>query len=803
MSASEQWGKLKSLFAAASDLPAHERRSYVESLNLNSEQKDQLLGLLEADSTDHDQFELFRSRDLCSDQAARDLEGEQLEEYRVLHRIGSGGMGTVYLAERQQSGVTQRVALKVVQRGLLDSAALERFHRERLILARLDHPYICRLTDAGVTADGRPYFVMPFLDGARDIIDYSNHARIGPSERIAVFIRVCEAVHYAHQNLVVHSDLKPGNLLVLPNGHVQLVDFGVSRLLTPEQVGFTQQLGSNRPITPNYASPEQLQGEPPTTACDVYALGVLLFELLFGRKPYEIPVDRPFTRWPEYIGVPAHATLSSPVSIDLHTICTKAMQKDPGQRYSSAVALSDDLERWLSGAAVLARGPSIGYRLSRFVRRHRWPVAAGITGLVAVLAVAAVTTFSTITLSEQAERIALERDRAESTARFWADLFEQTDPANAQQASDSVDELLTLAIARLQTDEDLSVSSRVRLLNVISTSYWHRADPDSALAAAQAATDAAGKSRDHPDARAAAFRQLANIHGSRAELADARAAADQALAALAELPSPDPQLEAQVLDADALILDMEGETAKAAARLERVIALQRKLPARIIRSDHATALGNLAYMYYRLSRSSDNPDRHLARASELVARSIELLRAEYGETHPRVAFMYNASGVIHRERGSLQRALNSFESARDISGANLPIGHEALTRLRLNIGSVHKELGNYSQSAEAYQSALDHAELPDGHPDTRAAMIGAFQGLYLAGDWRSLAAVVSDTEAELAHFPGDDSVRSWWHLMSHMVDSGGNPDSDTIRILRAQAEQYDDQRLHDLLARIP
>jgi len=806
VSKKHDWDALKSVFNAALDLPLVEREHYLSSLDYPEDFVAQIRRLLDCSDSDTDLDRPIASGDTSPQRPSDVLEGACIGAYRVLQRIGSGGMGAVYLAEREQSGTQQRVALKVLHRGLNDVSAKERFQREKLILARLDHPSICRLLDTGVTDDDLPFFVMPYLEGATTVVDYCLRQAKSLAERVDLMIETCDAVHYAHQNLVVHSDLKPANILITPGGHVQLLDFGVARLLTPDHAGLTQQLGLQRPLTPDYASPEQFEGRSPTTSSDVYALGVVLFEVLLGQKPYQLDTAERLPHWKDQIGLPAASSLRGQLPSDLYTICSKAMRLEIEARYGSAMALAEDLQRWRSGYPVQARRPSAAYRLTRFLSRNKWPAALTGVTLLSLLVLTGLTTVNALEQARQAESIALERDRAEAAAQFWADLIEQTDPANAQTSSDSVDALLDTALDRLRGDLGLPPVARIRLLSVLSTSWWHRAQPDQALEAARIAAEAALAIEDQPLAQAVAFRQLANIHGSRAEVGAARRAVDQALSALERVEDPSPALAAQVFDADALILDVEGQTEAAARRLEQVVSLQRQLPIESVRIDHATALGNLAYMYFRLSTASAGDGPELERAAELVNQSIKLLREEFGGNHPRVAFMLNAAGVIHRQNEDLAASLDAFGQAENIANAHLPPGHDMLTRLRQNVGSVHHQLGQYRLAADAYRKAYELAELPEGHPDVVQPFIRLMHNLYLSGNLSEAGPILDDMTAHLEVLPEDHAAHLWWQVMTYLHGRSGQSmppvsDSDRLPGWIARARAIEDSDMLALLER--
>ena len=345
--------------------------------------------------------------------------GERIGPYRVLHELGAGGMGVVFLAERED--VEKRVALKLVREGGLASGdRVRRFLQERRVLARLEHPNIAQLLDAGVTEMRLPYFAMEYVAGT-PIDRYCDERRLSIPERLGLFRTVCEAVQYAHQNLVVHRDLKPSNILVTADGQVKLLDFGIAKLLAPNEQADAEDPGTGLlMLTPEFASPEQVRGEPVTTASDVYSLGVVLYQLLAGHRPYrfdsrtpsevervvcrELP-DRPsdmVTRTvtgakvpsthaavtPEWVGRARNTSperLRRRLSGDLDTIVLKALSKEPARRYLSAAQLSDDVRRHLVGLPVLARRDTAAYRTGKFLQRHKVGVTVAALLLMTLL----------------------------------------------------------------------------------------------------------------------------------------------------------------------------------------------------------------------------------------------------------------------------------------------------------------------------------------------------------------------------------------------------------------------------------
>lgn len=357
------------------------------------------------------------------------LIGETLGAYRITGRIGDGGMGTVYRAERGDEVYERQVAVKVLKRGMDTSQIVRRFHAERAILARLDHPNVARILDGGTTPSGLPYFVMELVEG-EPLDEYCNRHKYSTVERVKIFRKVCDAVEYAHQNLIVHRDLKPSNILVGANGEPKLLDFGIAKLLDDHAPQQTMTLV--RMMTPEYASPEQVRGEPITTASDAYSLGVILYELLTGHRPYklatrapaeaalvvcEVEPERPSsvvrrpgdTATAQELAEPREGRpdrLRRKLAGDLDNIILMALRKDPRRRYASAGALSEDLWRYLYGAPVKARGDSFRYRAEKFVQRNRVMVAAAALAALGLIG-------GTVAAVREARVARAERARAE------------------------------------------------------------------------------------------------------------------------------------------------------------------------------------------------------------------------------------------------------------------------------------------------------------------------------------------------------------------------------------------------------
>ena len=382
----DHWQRLETIFHAATAMPREDRPAFLRG-RCGDDQAlfDELARML-------DSFE--SERQILPAAAKSSRSGALLGDYRIETELGHGGMGTVYLAHRADGHFEQRVALKILGAHLRSQFFTERFRTERQILAQLNHPNITRLLDGGISAEGDPFLVMEYVDGA-PIHRYCDLRMLGIGERIGLFLQVCSAVEYAHRNLIVHRDLKPGNIFVTGDGVPKLFDFGTAKLLLLDERDSTTT--RFRMMTPRYASPEQLRGEPVTTLADVYSLGILLYELLTGAWPFGDP-DSPMAGLERVVRNLEPARPSSVISEeaarlrgesraklarlldgDLRRVLNKAIEIEPRRRYTSVEHFSEDLRRSLDGQPVLARPQTFFYRASRFAARNRWRLAAGLT----------------------------------------------------------------------------------------------------------------------------------------------------------------------------------------------------------------------------------------------------------------------------------------------------------------------------------------------------------------------------------------------------------------------------------------
>ena len=379
----EDWERAKDILDAALELPAAERSAYVAAATGgDAALAREVESLLAANEGDWELFDASRAGwapPFEPPEPARRRIGERIGAWEILEEIGHGGMGQVYLARRADDEFQKKVAIKLVRSGMASAEVLQRFRNERQISAALEHPGIARLIDGGTTERGEPYFVMEYVPGV-PLLEYCRSRRLSVPDRLRLFREICAAVQYAHQHLVVHRDLKPGNVLVSPEGVPTLLDFGIAKLVgvgdgAPAREDTATLL---RILTPEYASPEQIRGRTVTTASDVYSLGVVLYELLTDQKPYRIETGDP----EELLRVVCESdpdrpsTRAAGLGADLDAIVLRAMRKEPSSRYASAEHLSEDIRRHLEGQPVLARRGTLTYRAAKFARRHRVGLAA-------------------------------------------------------------------------------------------------------------------------------------------------------------------------------------------------------------------------------------------------------------------------------------------------------------------------------------------------------------------------------------------------------------------------------------------
>jgi serine/threonine-protein kinase len=629
----------------------------------------------------------FLDRGPLFERPAPALAGQVLGSYRLLSPIGRGGMGSVWLAERCDGRFRGEVAVKILNASLVGRDGEARFEREGSILARLRHPHIAHLIDAGVSAQGQPYLVLERVDGER-IDSYCDARGLGVPERIRLFLDVLSAVAHAHANLVVHRDLKPSNVLVDAAGRVKLLDFGIAKLLQddPDALPATVTREGDSPLTPAYAAPEQLTGGDVTTATDVYALGVLLYVLLAGRHPasedtlspaelVRAIVDTEATR-PSDAAVAGAATLeratrraTTPRRLrgalrgDLDNIVARALKKRPGERYASVEALAEDLRRHLANEPVSARRDSMRYRAGRFLRRHRWPaVAAGLL----VLSLAAGFGAS----AWQAARARKAAARAQAATEFLVGLFELSSGRRPQSETVTARELLDQGVKRLDAELADQPDLRGSLLGVMGRVHASLGlyGPASDLLERSEKLLRQQRPADDPE-RARVLSELANVRDTQGDYAGAVALARESLAIQRRVHGGDHADIPVTLDRLGVALSNASQDAEAEPILREALAMRRRLYGNAHR-EVVSSLSHLANVFY------DRGDYAAAEATHREALSIALSMS--GDSYPEVPWaMTNLASVLSR-RGRTAEAV--------------PLLREALVRWRARLGDHHPDL---------------------------------------------------------------------------------------------------------------
>jgi serine/threonine-protein kinase len=668
--------------------------------------------------------------------------------YRVLRELGHGGMGTVYLAARADDQYQKQVAIKVV-RGLDSDEVVRYFRRERQILAALDHPNIARLMDGGTTEDGLPYFVMERVEG-EPIDRYCDERKLSVQERLRLFQGVCAAVQYAHQNLVVHRDLKPSNILVDAHGVPKLLDFGLAKLLNPEIFGEAA-TGTALAMTPEYASPEQARGQRITTATDVYSLGVVLYELLTGHRPYgrqardslqllravcEEEPERPstavgrteqrtlpngavWTTTPDAVSRTREGTpekLRRRLRGELDNIVLMALRKEPQRRYRSVEALSEDIRRYLEGRPVTAHKATVWYRSSKFVRRNA--LGVGATATVFVLAVG----FGVVT-TVQSHKIARERDRANREAAteqrvsdFLVNLFQISDPTESRGNSVTARELLDKAVHDIEGKLQGEPAVKGTLLYTMGLVYEDLGLSTQALELTEKAL-AQFRSAAQPDepAIARALLQQAVVTFHLGQYEKAEPLYREALAILEKHFGPDNPEVARALDDFGLFYQEAAKYDQAEPLHRRALAIFEKTTGPRSR-DVANVLTNLANLFSLRGK--------YAEAETLQRRALDIQESVLGPDHPETISSLNNLATINFYLEKYDKVEELFRRVLALYEKTEGPDHPDVAIALNNLANVAQIRGDFQTAEASFQRAariFEKAGVPE-HPNALAAL---------------------------------------------------------------------------------
>ena len=664
-----------------------------------------------------------------------DYVGQMIGPYRVTRALGLGGMGEVVLAERADEQFRQQVAIKLVKRGLVSRQVRGRLKIERQILASLNHPNIAKLLDGGVTADGTPYIVMEYVEG--EPIDlYCDRHHLSTRERLRMMLTVCSAVHAAHRNLVVHRDLKPSNILVTADGVPKLLDFGIAKLLDTRESMHTvaETRADIRLMTPDHASPEQILGLPVTTSSDIYVLGVLLYELLTGYRPFNLAnkplssLERLICEQPPVapsaaiaaaraagkeaeIAAMADARSTSPTRWikelrgDLDNIVLMAMRKEPERRYASVEQFATDIDLCLRGMPVIARTDNWGYRTVKFVRRHTMAVGLS-SALVLLLAGFAVTTAiqsrriekERDAVAAQRARAEAERDRAESISSFLMGAFRVSDPSENRGNEIKAREILDRGAQRIDAELSGQPATQAAMLDTIGRVYfnmglWSESEPllERALAIR---VPLLGES--HPDV-AESLGSLGRLRMEQGKYDEAEKLFERALRVSEQQLGPDSTQVADVLHDQGLFYHVTGKLDEAERTLRRSLAIYRKASAPALVS--TPVMSDLTHV---LQARNDLPA-----AEELLRQALSADRRELGDDHPLyVLHLVRVAGVTQAQ-GRLDEAqdlfIRSIALLRQVYGDTHPETIDALIAL----GTLQQEKKDFDAAEKSFRTALE------------------------------------------------------------------------------------------------
>ncbi|MCP3962967.1 MAG: serine/threonine protein kinase [bacterium] len=693
----ERWGKAARIFEAALEQPPEQRQAFLDSeLAGDPTLGDEIESLLQADAEAAPRFlekpalgawiELWRSR------PARNW--ERIGPYRILRPIGQGGMGTVYLADRDDDEYHQQVAIKLAK----ESAArdlLRRFRGERQILANLEHPNIARLLDGGTTDDGLPYLVMEYVEGTA-IDDYCERRGLSTAERLELFQRVCAAVQCAHRNLVVHRDLKPDNILITAEGVPKLLDFGIAKLLQPDDVDSEVTRQGLRPLTPNYASPEQLRGEPITTATDIYSLGVLLYCLLTGCPPRLYESLAP----PEIERVLAREPAPTQLGRDLDGILLKALDEEPGRRYASVEQLSEDLRRHAAGLPILARPQTLGYRATKYLRRNRVAVAIAATVAALLLAFAIDKSRQATKLAREHDRVQLESTKARELSAFLVDLFQNTDPWRASGREVTVREILDRGSEEIRQRLDDEPELRGMLLDTMGYIYLRLALFEKARPLLEEGL--AERRRVLPEGHldvADSLDHLGALHLSTAAYDEAGRFFREALYIRRQALGPESLPVADSLHSLGNVLFMQGDYPETERLHRQALELRREI------------LGNDALEVAESRRLLAQPFTEIGdldAAEDLLEKALRATRRERGSEHLEVADVLVDLASLMRQKGDLDRAERLY---REVLAIRRPIfgQHPQVGQALNDLAALLLQRGELEEAEELYLELLAFA----------------------------------------------------------------------------------------------
>jgi eukaryotic-like serine/threonine-protein kinase len=747
---SSRWQKVQSLFHEAADLPESEQRSFLEAqCSDDSALVSEVLILLQEDSRGGSMLDrdiAHVAHQVFNDATSNAPPFKEFGPYRIIKTLGEGGMGVVYLAEREDLG--SQVAIKVLRDAWLSPARRARFAIEQRTLAQLNHPSIARLYDADTSPDGTPFFVMEYAEGV-PLTAFCKQHNCPIAERLRLFRDVCEAVLYAHQRAVIHRDLKPTNILVKNDGTVRLLDFGIAKQVENLGESVDQTMTGLRLMTPAYAAPEQIRGEQVGIQADVYSLGVVLYELLAGRLPFDLTnrtpaqaekiltedgAEKPSTAAGE-IATPAgenenSALASKAAWADLDVLCLTAMHRDVRQRYRSVEALIRDVDHYLKGEPLEAQPDSLRYTVSKFVRRN-WRTLSAAAAVLAMIV--GVVIFYTVRLTRARNAALAQAERTQRIQQFMLNLFQGGDPSAAPPDDLRVITLLDRGVQEARS-LDTEPAVQAELFETLGGIYQKLGKFDQADSLLQSAlhTRESVFGADSVET-AKSLLALGSLRDDQAQYEESERLIRQALDIdKRHLPPNDPAIAKAMLALGTVLAD-RGAYDQSIAMLEETVRLY-SAPGSAP-TDAADSLHQLANAHFYAG--------HYEVSTVLNQRVLGMYKQIYGERHPRVADIYINLGAIRYDLGHyseaeqydrqaldivqswygkdnpetatdltiLARALvfqNRYDEGSDLLRQSLAIKERAFGKMHPSVASTLNELGNVASKTGKYDLAKQY-----------------------------------------------------------------------------------------------
>jgi eukaryotic-like serine/threonine-protein kinase len=749
----ERWKIIQSLFERALELDKTERQKFLDrECGEDKELINEVNSLISADEKGHSIFSGSAAEYIGFDE--KNLNGKILGKYRVIKQIGTGGMGSVFLAERADGVFEQKVALKVVKPGMNSYEIIKRFEGERQILAKLRHINIASLLDGGISDIGLPYFTMEYVEG-KPITEYCDEKNLNIEQRLDIFKKVCTAVLYAHQNLVIHRDIKPGNILVKEDGTVKLLDFGIAKVFEEDEDNKSLTRTGLRVMTPEYASPEQVKGETVSTATDIYSLGLILYQLLSGYPPYEVNTtsaleleriicltepQKPstmITKIPtsgrdsiqqtssEVISGKRSTTVSKlrkRISGDLDNICLTAIRKEPERRYNSIAQLIHDIDNHLNGLPVSARKSTASYRTRKFITRHRTGV---VVASIAVLIIAIVTTFYTMRLAAERDKAKLEAEKSKKVSEFLAGIFKVSDPEQSRGETITARELLDNGVKRIGTELSDQPEVLANMFGVTGNVYKSLGlykDAKILLQKGYSLNDSLFGYNSPETAKN--LNDLANLDFA---MGDYNSAIENYIGAIEirkKVHGEQSPETAESMNGLGLVLREEGKYDEA-EKLIKASLIVRKKYFLAKGPEVAESLNNLALIKEDQGKYEE--------AKELFEESLGIKEKLYTRIHPSVSRTFGDLAFLLQQMGKYEEASELFNKTLEIDKSLYGEHHPEVSTDLYNLGSNTALMGDLDAAENLYTQVLemDKKLLGEKHP-------------YIALDLNNIAGILSE-----------------------------------------------------------